>query len=502
MLVRKEFERVTPESVGIDSKDIEWLIDRLESGFTEPHGLMIMRHGKICAEGWWHPYAPGIRHGLQSHSKTYAATGIGVAYTEGLVKLDERIIDIFPEYAPENPSENLQKLTVHHVLCMGCGMDEMPKPSENWIRDFLHTPVNHEPGTTYMYNSTGSTLLAAIVKKKTGMGLHEYLKPRLYDKIGIFSDNHMWLTMPDGIEVGGGGLFATTEDNLRLMKLYADGGVWDGERILAADFVERATSLQNESASEEAVNPPAKDNFVGYGYQIWMCRPKGVYRADGAMGQFTIVVPDKDMIIAITENASGAHWAQATLDTMWEFLERIEKNPVADSGKENPAAERLKNRMSRLALPNPAFSPYSPLAEKLSGKKWKITDSALYLCDVGMAQFMSGMEMPAAIETISLTFACDSATISWTAGEDKGQAIIGMDGSRRHNIIEGGATKQVLMSGAWIKENVLEVRARYIETCRENVLTFTFEEDMLYIKENTNMAFGGPKDKITKAKIM
>ena len=129
-------------------------------------------------------------------------------------------------------------------------MDEMPMPSKNWIRDFLHTPVNHEPGTTYMYNSTGSTLLAAIVKKKTGMGLHEYLKPRLYDKIGIFSDNHMWLTMPDGIEVGGGGLFATTEDNLRLMKLYADGGVWEGERILAADFVERATSLR--------MNLPAK----------------------------------------------------------------------------------------------------------------------------------------------------------------------------------------------------------------------------------------------------
>ena len=105
MLNRKEFMRVTPESVGIDSGDIEWLLDRLESGFTEPHGLMIMRHGKICAEGWWNPYAPGIRHGLQSHSKTYAATAIGIAYTEGIVKLDERIIDIFPEYAPEQPSE-------------------------------------------------------------------------------------------------------------------------------------------------------------------------------------------------------------------------------------------------------------------------------------------------------------------------------------------------------------------------------------------------------------
>ena len=212
---------------------------------------------------------------IRDSSKTYAATAVGIAYTEGILKLDERIIDIFPEEAPENPSEHLQQLTVHHVLCMGCGMDEMPAPSRDWIREFLHTPVRHAPGTTYMYNSVGSSLLAAIIRKKTGLGLHEYLRPRLYDKIGIFSDNHVWICMPDGCEAGGGGLFATTEDNLRLMKLYADGGIWDGERILAPDYVERATTLQNESATEEVNNPPAKDNFVGYGYQIWMCRPKG-----------------------------------------------------------------------------------------------------------------------------------------------------------------------------------------------------------------------------------
>ena len=153
MVQRTEFERVSPESVGIRSEAIEWLLDQLESGFTEPHGLMIMRHGKICAEGWWNPYAPGIRHGLQSHTKTYAATAVGIAYTEGLLDLDERIIDIFPEFAPEHPSENLKKLTVHHVLSMGCGMDSMPKPTKDWIREFLATPVDHEPGTTYMYNS-------------------------------------------------------------------------------------------------------------------------------------------------------------------------------------------------------------------------------------------------------------------------------------------------------------------------------------------------------------
>ena len=173
---RKEFERVTPESVGIPSDLIQKLVDQLEhGGFTEPHGLMIMRHGRICAEGWWAPYAPGIRHGLQSHTKTYAATAVGIACTEGLLKLEDRVIDIFPEEAPENPSENLKKLTVRDVLCMGCGMDTMPAPSKDWIREFLATPVNHVPGTTYMYNSTGSTLLGAIVRKRKARRHQLYL---------------------------------------------------------------------------------------------------------------------------------------------------------------------------------------------------------------------------------------------------------------------------------------------------------------------------------------
>ena len=114
--MRKEFPRTTPEAVGIPSASIEWLLDRLEEGWTEPHGLMIMRHGKVCAEGWWAPYATGIRHGLQSHTKTYAATAVGIAYTEGLLKLTDRIVDIFPDEIPENPSENLKKLTLREVL--------------------------------------------------------------------------------------------------------------------------------------------------------------------------------------------------------------------------------------------------------------------------------------------------------------------------------------------------------------------------------------------------
>ncbi|MDF2941868.1 MAG: hypothetical protein K0S01_726 [Herbinix sp.] len=486
---RKKFECVTPESVGIPSEAIERLLDKLESGFTEPHGLMIMRHGKVCAQGWWTPYAPGIRHGLQSHTKTYAATAVGIAYTEGLLRLEDRVIDIFKEEAPENPSENLQKLTIRDVLCMGCGMDTMPAPTKDWIREFLATPVNHVPGTTYMYNSTGSTLLGAIVRKLTGLGLHDYLKPRLFDKIGIDADNLRWIYMPDGMEVGGGGLYATTEDNLRLMKLYADNGLWEGERILSEDYVKKASTLQNESATEEANNPLAKDNFLGYGFQIWMCKPEGVYRADGAMGQFTIVVPDKDMIIAITENASGSHWAQTTLDTMWEFLDEI---PMEKGLTENQAAsEKLNRRLRMLSLPAPIFSPYSEYSEKINGLVYQVgVDSFLLDNSVAsVAAFMGGAALPKGIEEFRFDFGKEGCSFNYLQGGESKSVAIGIDGAYRYNKLGNGAVSVALMCGAWTEEHVFQLTIRWVETCNHQKINFMFLEETVIIEEEGSALF-------------
>lgn len=491
--MRKEFPRTTPEAVGIPSASIEWLLDRLEEGWTEPHGLMIMRHGKVCAEGWWAPYASGIRHGLQSHTKTYAATAVGIAYTEGLLKLTDRIVDIFPDEIPENPSENLKKLTVRDVLCMGCGMDTMPRPSKDWIREFLATPVNHVPGTTFMYNSTGSTFLGAIVRKLTGLGLHDYLKPRLFDKIGIDAENLRWITMPDGMEIGGGGLFATTEDNLRLMKLYADGGVWEGERILAEDYVKLATSKQNDSATERAVNPPAEDNFVGYGFQIWMCRPKGVYRADGAMGQFTIVFPERDMLLAITENASGSTGGampQKALDTIWEWLDSLPRAETETLPEDPEASAHLARRMQMLALPAPRRSPESPLQEKINGSTYAVTDGYFALSDAGMVRFMSGEDRPGGAKALSLTFAENACTLTCLVDGKPQSLTAAMDGTRFRNELPG-MPSIALCSGCWEADNVFRLRLRMVETCNETSITFTFSGDQARVETCSNHVFAG-----------
>ena len=488
MMTRTVFERTTPESVGIRSQAIERLLDTLESGFVEPHGLMIMRHGKVCAEGWWSPYAPGIRHSLQSLTKTYAATAVGIACTENLLKLDDRIADLFKDEMPENPSENLLNMTVHDVLCMGCGMDRMSGPSADWIRDFLATEVNHVPGTVFMYNSTGSSFLGAIVRKITGLGLQDYLKPRLFDKIGIDADNLRWLYMPDGLEVGGGGLYATTEDNLRLMKLYADGGVWNGERILAEDFVKRATSKQIDTASEQKVLPEMPDHFYGYGYQIWMCQPEGVYRADGAMGQFSIVSPDKQLVVSITQNADGAVETQRTLDAIWELMGDVSEDALPE---DKASSDRLASRMRRLALPNPVYAPYSKTAEIINGATFVITEGSLTWDNPFMAM-MGGNRKTSGIEAFTFRFGSHECELLYMQDNEQKSLNVALDGSRAHNrvTLRNAPTSHVLVSGAWTEDNIFALSLRWIETYYEYHYTFGFDENTAIVCSNNSSMAG------------
>ena len=477
--MREEFERVSPESVGVSSRAILEYLDALEASGTQMHGLMILRHGKLLAEGWWAPYGPRLRHGLQSHSKTYAATAVGILYTEGKVRLDERIIDIFPECAPENPSENLKLLTVRDVLCMGCGMETEPRPAtEHWIRDFLHTPVVHKPGTAYMYNSTGSSLLCAIVKRKTGEGVEEYLTKRLYEPCGMDPQVHRWYPMPDGVEGGGFGMMSTLEDNLRLLKLYADGGVCNGRRILAEDYVRLATSNQNDSATEAIGNPEATDNHVGYGFQIWMCKPKGVYRADGAMGQFTIVCPDQDMIIAITETAEGAHWAQSTLDITWAFLAKVTGDQVLPEG---PETAYLARRMRTLCTPQLPCRPRHGVPASALTAFYRVTEG--YFTPYFYNPMLNKPEGLA-----GFTFAEDDYGLIWKVRYESGRTeeIRLTTYGSWHTQVLGRPEDYVRLcaAGAWWQDaTTLAVELKWVETCFTKRIWFAFQPEGLEVTE-------------------
>jgi len=471
---RTEFKRTTPESVGITSASIQKLLDRLESGSTEMHGIQIMRHGKICAEGWWSPFAPGIRHNLMSLTKTYTATAIGIAYTEKLLNLTDRIIDIFREESPKQPDDLLTKLTVRDVICMGSGMESEPSPTINWIRDFIATPVRYTPGTRFMYNSLGSALLGVIIKKITGLSLHEYLKPRLFNKIGIDSTNLRWARMPDGIEAGGAGLYATTEDNLRLMKLYADGGIFEGESILSERYVKYATTKQIDTSLEAINNPFAKDNFYGYGFQIWMCQPEGIYRADGAMGQFAIVCPKQDMIISITETGKGIGGPQKTLDAVWIFLKELSNRESLS--EDFAASSQLQKRMASLSLPRPVYGPFSQKIENTNGKCFDIKEGILRFENQTLSIFC-GSKLIAGISQFCFHFSSDICVLEFLQDEVQYSVNIATDGSRALNKLQlDNVASLVYLSGAWIDDGTFTVIVQWIETSFKKEVNFCFSD--------------------------
>lgn len=473
---RRPLERVTPESIGLASASIERLLDALEASGAEMHGLMIIRHGKVAAEGWWAPYAPGIRHGCQSLTKTYAATAVGLAFDEGLVRLEDRVVEIFPEDVPPEPSAHLRQMTVRDVLRMGTGMVSMPHLGDPaWIQKFFATPVLHAPGTAFYYNSAGSSLLGAIVRRLTGQGLIDYMTPRLFDRIGIDAANLKWLRHADGLENGGGGLFATTEDNARLAQLYLQQGVWEGRQVLSQEWIRQATSCQ--IASQE--DPGIPDCKLGYGFQLWMCRPRGVYRFDGAFGQYAIVFPDLDMVVAINETAAPGAGVQRTLDIVWDVLMPAVGDPL---GEDPAAAGALRERLRRLALPKPAYLPPSPQLRASASWSFRLQENTASI-DPGMYRLFTGQESHG-IELIGLAFDTQTCQLSWRAAGREHQLLLGLDGMPRLNdyVSAAGIPDMVLASGAGLADNLFEIELRFIETCFRKTITCLFEGDRVHVR--------------------
>jgi len=478
--MRKEYERVSPESVGIPSTVIWEMVEALEK-VAEMHSIMVLRHGKICAEGWWSPYGPGVPHGLQSLTKTYAATAIGLAYTEGLLSLDEKLVDIFPEYLPEKVSENLKQLSIYDVLIMGNGMEHCSLGGPDWIKNYFAEPVVHTPGTAFLYNSAGSGILGAVIKAKTGKSLHTWLSEKLFMKIGIDQRNIRWIRTQDGMEVGGGGMLATTEDNLRLMDLYRRDGVWEGERLLAEDFVRMATTKRIDTEAACTNGPLAIDHLLGYGFQMWMCQPKGAYRADGAFGQYAIVFPEQDMIISLTETgAVDDDGTQRPLDAIYgTILKALSSEPLAEDPE---ALEMLRRRMGHLGIERPPCRPHSPLVEQLNGAVWKIHDGTVYL-EPYPVDHLSRKRLTNGIQEFSFSFGVNCMRMSYLEDGERKSVEAAMDGTRALNLLSNNETPfhKVYLSAWWIHGNVLRLSCRWIESAYEHTLDFTFDDPTVTI---------------------
>ena len=311
------------------------------------HGFVIVRHGKVIAEGSWKPFDTlNETHMLYSHSKSFTSSAIGLLADRGKIDLDERIVDIFSNEVPAKVSENLAQLRVRDLLTMNVGKkDHLLRDGGDWVKEFLSKDFFRKPGTGFKYDSDATYMLAAIVEKKSGMKMMDYLQKNMFDQIGI---TKAWTTCsPQGIPCGGWGMNMTTRELARFGQLYLNRGDWDGKRVLSSDWVSLATTRQTWSGWQNVgvkALGEGTDWEQGYGFQFWRCR-HGAYRADGAGGQYTVVIPEKDMVVSAH---AGLGDFPKELDLIWDNLLPVLKDaPLA----ENPSAQKkLADRLAKLAI--------------------------------------------------------------------------------------------------------------------------------------------------------
>lgn len=346
----------SPESQGVPSAAITNWIAVCEREIDALHGFVILRHGMKIAEGTWAPFDTLAKtHMLYSHSKSFTATAIGFLVDAGKLDLDERVVDIFADKVPANPSDNLKALRVRDLLTMNVGANRTDSEDKDiggdWERNFLTNEIDVKPGTRFRYDSSATYMLAAIVGRKSGKDLMAFLKEKLFDKIGISS---AWSsTCPNGTPCGGWGMYMTTGDMARFGQFLLNEGTWNGERILSAEWIRLATARQTWSGPIGITGQSGNDWAQGYGFQFWRCR-HDAYRADGADGQFTIVVPKADLVVSLH---AGCRTTQKEVETVWDYLLTAMKDAPL---KENPEAlKALRDRCASLAIP--------PLAGAASG---------------------------------------------------------------------------------------------------------------------------------------
>jgi CubicO group peptidase (beta-lactamase class C family) len=466
--------RSRPEAQGIPPSAILAFVEEADRKIDSLHSFMIVRHGHVVAEGWWSPYDAQTRHELYSLSKSFTSTAVGLAIAEGKLSLDDPVLKFFPDDAPEKPSANLKAMRVHDLLRMSTGHQTEPRlispqgaklASEQvpWVKRFLAQPVPFKPGTHFLYNTPATYMQSAIVQKATGQTVLDYLRPRLFEPLGI--ENPTWGTSPQGITLGGYGLNIRTEDIAKFGQLYLQKGKWHGKELVQAKWIEAATARQTSNGSN-----PESDWDQGYGYQFWRAR-HGAYRGDGAFGQFCVVLPKQDAVVAIT---SGTRDMQAVLNLVWDkLLPALNAEPVP---VEDENQHKLQARMKDLILHTPKASASAKLPEGVSGSTYNFPTNDQKLEALGLE--FEGANGP-------VTLVCKFN------GNEPQRIPCGKGEWKKGRLAIGRLPDQpAAASGAWTEDNVYTARIALYETPFVFSFRLHFDEKQLRLDWGQNVSFG------------
>jgi CubicO group peptidase (beta-lactamase class C family) len=461
--------RSTPEQQGISSTAIQNFLDAVSKSKQEFHSLMILRHGHVVAEGWWAPYSSEHRQQLYSASKSFTSTAIGFAVTEGLISVDDPVFKFYPQDLPAEISENLAALKVKHLLMMSVGHSkdsimilEASPAGVTWEKTFLSLPVVFKPGTQFMYNSGASYMLSSIIKKVTGQTAHEYLRTRLYEPLDI--TDATWTENLEGVNMGASHLRMRTENLAKFGQLYLQKGKWNGNQVLNEKWIGEATSKKIENGKNDS------SWGFGYGYQFWL-NPPGGFRADGAFGQFVMVLPEQDAVVVITSESIET---KITMQLVWDGLVPAMTNR---SLPESPViSKKLRNELKLLRYDPPKKEAHSAISEMISGKEYLLEKNAFNA------------------RAVSFKFAHNKCIFTL---KEEGKPDIIITNGMNYWIREGNKKPLphslfslrridfdsiVAASATWQNGNTLLLTWRFIETVHSDSLTCIFDKDRLSIK--------------------
>ncbi len=434
--------RSAPREQGVDSRGVDAFVSALQrTPGVDPHSLVLVRGDHVVAEGWWAPYAPDRVHLLYSLSKSFTSAALGLAVDEGLLDLDDRLLQHLPHLADDLPGGPAHDPVLRHLASMASGhtwdtwVDAVAGDRREPLRGFLALAPDGVPGTTFAYNQSCTYAVAAVVQQVTGRTLTEYLRPRLLDPLGIV--DVWWQQHPDGRDLGFTGLHARTEDLARFGRLLLRRGRLDGRQVLPAAWVDEATRPHVTTAGEE--NP---DWAQGYGYQFWNARHG--YRGDGAYGQFVVVLPEHDAVLAVTSESSDM---QAVLDAAWEhLLPALGAAPADDAPAHDDA---LAARLAALSLP-------------VEDGRDRPDDESAWVA-ARLTPVTGGDDVPRDLGRVLVTEVDGTWTLRLHEGDEVLSAELGTEGWRTTEDASTAATVPVATTAAWQPDGTLRVRLAFLE---------------------------------------
>ena len=499
------FVRATPESQGISSDLFAALLRELDaSKDTEMHHFMALRHGKVICECNFAPYPKGMWHITHSMCKSITGMAIGMLIEEEKLKLDENIYDIFPDHINAFSKIFRPVITVENLLTMTSGVtfNESGIVSGNdWLGSFLNASVNGKPGTEFQYNSLNTYVLSAIVTKRTGETLTEYLTPRLFGPLGI--TKYYWETCPKGITKGGWGLFLCAEDMAKLGQLYLQRGKWNGQQLVSEYWIEISTARHLKT----------QNGTYGYGYQLWMEQRPGSFEYNGMLGQNVIIYPDMDMVLVTNAGNKEMFQDCIMLNIIRKYFpvnyhpaDVLPENPLSysllkrlcgelENGENNNRSTSLRGRWKRnvvsrrkhsdkkysyrisAAVDRP--SDHHSFMRAVSGRTYVMEQQNIGIAPLFVQVFHNNMTD--GISEISFTYDAGNFYVSFTEGEVIHKLPVGFGRAADGCVDLHGEHYLVATLGEFARDEndipVLKLEITFIEECVKRKAHIFFHED-------------------------